>query len=80
MKYIYILNCDIDAQSHGCFTEPNDVLEKARHMIETQPLDMVVAADHLWVVKYIINSEESSGPITLTQFMSDTKKEKRDND
>ena len=71
MKYVYILGCDVDAQTHGCFSTPEKAIEKAESMLGKPVSDrfkILVDCDDLYIGIHEVDSDENEENVDLEDF------------
>lgn len=56
MKNIYILHCDTDGQTHGCFDDASKVIPVVKDMIKNQPFHIECDVNDFYLIEHKLNS------------------------
>ena len=64
---IFVVGCDVDGQSHGCFDDAQLALEKAASLIKNQPFDLDCNVDDVYIQRFKVNTSDHE-IIPLVEF------------
>lgn len=53
---VFTLCCDIDGQTHGCFSNPANLIDVAEKILNDQPFYMPVEEKDLYIQKFVIDT------------------------
>lgn len=56
---MYELCCDVDGQSHGLYSSGDKLINHASAMIVKQPFHQNLSVEHLYVVKFTVDTDTS---------------------
>ena len=67
---VYILGCDVDATSHGCYDSIEKCTERMNELISEQPFNTKCEAQHFYAEVYEVNSSVTGQLIDMLTLES----------